>query len=136
MAATAHKLGPGHLKFGSAGTEKEFAAQCSKVELVPSVDSDDNIPVLSGEEIVGDESISWTIGGTLYQSYDSTSLVRWCFDNRLTTVPFTFMPSDESEDEWTGECRIVPLTLGGDVRKRNTSDFEFKLIGEPTPVTV
>lgn len=136
MTALAHKLGPGSLKFGVTGSPKEFAAQCSKVELTPKVDSDDNIPVLSGEEIAGDESIEWTIGGTLYQSYDADSLIRWCFDNRLTTVPFTFLPSDESTDKWSGECRIVPVTIGGEVRKRNTSDFEFKLIGEPEPTTV
>lgn len=134
MAALAHKLGPGSLKFGSVGTEKEFAAQCSNTRLEPSVDSEDNINVLSGEEIAGDETIAWVIAGTLYQRYDADALQDWCFENRLTTLPFEFIPSDVAENKWTGEARIVPITIGGDVKVRNTSDFEFKLIGEPKMV--
>lgn len=131
MSAAAHKLGPGSLKFGSTGTEQEFAAQCSNVRLEPSVDSEDNINVLSGEEIEGDETISWVVAGTLYQRYDADALQDWCFEHRLTTLPFTFIPADAAVNQWTGRARIVPITIGGDVKVRNTSDFEFRLIGEP-----
>lgn len=134
MAAAAHKLGPGSLKFGAVGTEQEFAAQCSNVRLEPSVDSEDNINVLSGEEIEGDETVAWVVAGTLYQRYDADALQDWCFDNRLTTLPFEFVPADTAVNKWTGQARIVPITIGGDVKVRNTSDFEFRLIGEPDMV--
>lgn len=136
MAAQAHKLGPGILKFGSTGTEQEFAAQCSNVRLEPSVDTEDPINVLSGEEIAGDETIAWIVAGTLYQRYDADALQDWCFENRLTTLPFIFLPTQDAVNEWKGNCRIVPITIGGDVKVRNTSDFEFQVIGEPTMTAV
>ena len=136
MAAQAHKLGPGSLKFGSTGTEQEFAAQCSNVRLEPSVDTEDSIAVLSGEELEGDETLTWVVAGTLYQRYDADALQDWCFENRLTTLPFRFIPTQDAVNEWTGSCRIVPITIGGDVKVRNTSDFEFRVIGEPQMVAV
>lgn len=136
MAAAAHKLGPGILTFGSTGTEENFAQQCSNVRLEPSVDAEDPINVLSGEELAGDETVAWILAGTLYQRYDAEALQDWCFTNRLTTMPFTFLPTQDAVNEWKGQCRIVPITIGGDVKVRNTSDFEFQVIGEPSMAPV
>jgi len=134
MPATAHRLGPGTLRLGDAGDATEFAAQATNVRLSPSVNEEDPIPVLSGEEIDGDDSIDWVLAGTLHQSYDREGLVRWCYDNRLQRFPFEFIPNNaESDYGWRGEVKVVPLEVGGDVKARNTSDFEFRCIGEPTP---
>lgn len=134
MAPKAHRTGPGTLTFGETGTPTEFGAQCTNVRLSPSVNEEDTITVLSGEEIAGDDTIDWTVAGTLLQSFDKAGLIHWCYENRLTTVPFKFIPNnEESEYGWQGSAKIVPLEVGGDVKTRNTSDFEFKCIGEPTP---
>lgn len=133
MTAKAHRTGPGTLTFGETGTPTDFSAQCTNVRLSPSVNEEDNITVLSGEEIPGDDTIDWTIAGTLNQSFDKAGLLFYCYENRLTTVPFKFVPNNDlAEYGWEGTAKIVPLEVGGDVKTKNTSDFEFKCIGEPT----
>lgn len=133
MAVKAHKLGPGSMKFGATGTSQEFAAQMTNGRISPSLEEEDNIDVLNGETLDGDDSITWVVAGTLLQSYDKAGLLHWAFENRLAKLPFDFVPNnDESDYGWRGTCKIVPLEVGGDVKTRNTSDFEFKIIGEPT----
>lgn len=132
--AKAETLGPGTLKFGATGDEQEFAQQCSNVRLEPSTDTDDSVPVLSGEEIDGDSTETWVIAGTLYQRYDADALQDWCFDNRLTTMPFTFTPKEGAASSWKGQAKITAITIGGDVKVKNTSDFEFTLVGAPEKV--
>lgn len=137
MPAKSHRLGPGTLSFGETGTPTDFSAQSTNTKLSPSVNEEDNITVLSGEEIAGDDTIDWTISGTLLQSYDRAGLIHWCYENRLKTVPFEFIPNNEESDYgWRGTVKVVPLEVGGDVKAKNTTDYEFKVIGEPVTFDV
>lgn len=131
-APVAHRLGPGSFKIGETGTPAEFGAQCTAMKASPSLSEEDAIPVLNGRELSGDDSIAWTIGGTLLQSFDKKGLIFWAMENSLKELPFVLDPSTENA-EFTveGICKVVPLELGGDVKKRNTTDFEFKVIGDP-----
>jgi hypothetical protein len=132
MPVSAHRLGPGSLKFGTTGTAQEFAAQCTNVKLSPSLNEEDPIDVLNGEALDGDDTITYTLGGTLLQSYEKAGLLHWAFTNALAVLDFDFVPNNvESDYGWKGKAKIVPLEVGGDVKKRNTSDFEFKVIGDP-----
>ena len=135
MATVAHRLGPGSLKIGETGSEKEFAIQTTKTTLTPSVDSEDDINTLDGGTLGGDETETWELGGTLHQSYDEDSLLKYCFENRFsktkTALPFTFIPMTDGAQSWTGELKLRALDVGGDVKKQNTSDFTFPLVGEP-----
>lgn len=133
MAVKAHRLGPGSLKFGETGTAQEFASALTNARLSPSLEEEDNIDVLSGETLDGDDTLEYTLSGTLLQSYDKAGLVHWSHVNRLLVLDFEFIPNTaESDYGWRGKAKIVPLEVGGDVKTRNTSDFEFKVIGEPT----
>ncbi|MHA7293695.1 hypothetical protein [Arthrobacter sp. HLT1-21] len=133
MAVKAHRLGPGVLEFGELGTLTQFGSQTTATKLTPSLEEEDSIPVLSGETLDGDDTLTWTLSGTLLQSYDKAGLLHWAYENRLTVLPFKFTPSTaESDYGWKGFAKIIPLEVGGDVKTRNTSDFEFKVIGEPT----
>lgn len=137
MAVKAHRLGPGSLKFGETGTEQEFASALTNARLSPSLEEEDNIDVLSGEVLDGDDTLEYTLSGTLLQSYDQAGLVHWSYVNRLLVLDFEFIPNTaESDYGWRGQCKIVPLEVGGDVKTRNTSDFEFKVIGEPTTFVI
>lgn len=126
-------LGPGSLKIGETGSEREFAADLSKCTLTPSSSSEDPVPMLDGSNMTGEDTDTWELGGTLYQSYDFGSLEKWCFDNRGEELPFVFTPSNEGGIDWSGIVKIRPVTIGGDVKKKNTSDFTFPLTGDPTP---
>ena len=50
---------------------------CAACSVEPSTDTEDSIPVLSGEEIDGDDTDTAELTGTILQSYDATSLLLW-----------------------------------------------------------
>ncbi|MBF4613272.1 hypothetical protein [Curtobacterium sp. VKM Ac-1376] len=136
MVATSHVLGPGSLKLGETASQRETAQQLTKFSIEPSTDFEDDIPVLSGEVVAGDAKTDWALKGTANQDFGLDSFELWCYQHRIQDVPFLFTPSTAHEVSWSGVCTIVPLTAGGDVKKKNTSDFEFRVIGEPIPVDV
>lgn len=128
----AHRTGPGILTLGEVGTETDFAASCSSIKLSPKVSTGDQVPTLGGGNVSEEDSTTWTLEGSLFQGFRKEDLIRWCFDHRGEEIPFSFTPSEEFSDyDWTGKVKIQPLAVGGDVRKRNTSDFEMTLTGEP-----
>lgn len=126
----AHTLGAGSLLIGDE-PGKEFAVACTKATLEPKADSEDDQYVLSGDVISGEDTFTWSLNTTLFQSYDVDSLTDYLFDNRGKIVPFTYTPSNKHARAWTGNLKIRPMAVGGDVKTRNTSDVEFPLVGEP-----
>lgn len=134
MDIKSHKLGPGFLKFGLTASAQEFGSQCTAVTLEPSVDEEDNIPVLSGEELDGDETESYVLSGSFLQDYSGmTSLLVWCKTNAGNVLPFEFTPSSEGGLLIKGSVKIRAVAIGGDVKTRNTTDFEFKGVGDWVP---
>ncbi|WP_087485749.1 hypothetical protein [Brachybacterium massiliense] len=132
MAVTAHKLGPGVLTVGETGTLREFTSQITNARWTPSVDQEDPIDVLSGEQIADDPNITSVIAGTFLQEYGSEALVTWCWEHRGEVLPFSFQPRSDQQLAISGQCQVLPVEVGGDVKARNTTDFEFPLIGDPT----
>lgn len=125
MAIKSQQLGPGSLKLGETASEREISAQLTKTELTPSVEEGDLIPVLSGEEIEEAEVETWTLGGSLLQDYEAESLELYLYANRGQWQPFTFTPNSVAATIWAGEVKLQAVKVGGDVKKRNQSDFEF-----------
>ena len=65
MAVKSHKLGPGLLTFGSAGSAKEFGAAVTNAVLEPSASDGDTITVLSGDELTDDGEEAWVLKGSV-----------------------------------------------------------------------
>lgn len=126
-------LGPGSLKIGETASAREWAANLTKTELTPDTSADDDVPMLDGSNMSGEEVTSWKLGGSLQQDYEFDSLEKFCFDNMGKELPFVFTPNNEGGIDWSGVVRIRPVKIGGEVKKRNASDFEFPVIGQPTP---
>lgn len=134
MAVKAHKLGPGLLTFGETGSPQEFGSQITNARIEPSVDEEDNIPVLSGEEVDGEETESWILAGSFLQDYSGIeSTLVWCKTNSGTVLPFTFVPNAEEGLQIKGTVKVRAVQIGGDVKTKNTTDFEFKGIGDWIP---
>lgn len=129
-------LGPGSLKLGETGSQREFAAQLTKCAINVNVETEDDVDVLSGETLEGEETYTYELAGTILQDFELDSLEDYCFTNRGTKEPFVFTPNDDAARLFTGVVRIRPVTRGGDVKKRNSSDFTFRIIGDYTPGTV
>lgn len=131
MPIKSTKLGPGQLTFGETGSPTEFGSQITNARVEPSYDTEDPIPVLSGEELAGDETATYVLAGTFLQDYTSmTSLVVWCKENEGTDLPFTFIPSTAGGIQVKGTVKIRAVNVGGDVKTRNTADFEFPGVGD------
>ena len=134
---TAHKLGPGTLKFGDTGSEQEFASHVTTCTISPSFNEEDPIPTLSGDQFVdGDATFEGTISGEFLQEYTVAGLVKWTWDHNGETVPFVFTPRTDAELSWKGECVIRPVNVGGEVKTANTAEFEFRVLELPTIETI
>lgn len=130
MAVKTQKLGPGVLRFGETASEQEFSSQVTSVLIEPDFDSEDNIPVLSGEEVPGDETETYVLSGEFLQEYSMESLLVWCKANSGTVLPFTFTPNSSAGFSVTGSVIIRAVAIGGDVKTSNTSEFEFPGVGD------
>lgn len=130
MPVVSYKMGPGTFKLGTAGV---MDVSCQVTNLIvscsESVESTDPIPVLCGDEIPGEDTVSyaWTVAGTLVQDISSTGVVDYTWDNKGVTVDFEFIPNTVGGRSVTGEVRVIPLPVGGDVNARPTSDFEWQV---------
>lgn len=140
MTVTAKPLGPGLLTIGETGDAKELSVRCTSAAVEWERDKEDDIPVLSGDEVAGEVKYSATLKGKILQDFDSDGLLAWSWQNKGEIMPCIFVPRTDSSIQVTGNVRINPFNLGGDVKKQNDSDFELDFIGEPvldahTPVT-
>lgn len=129
--AASHTLGPGTLTFGEHGSEQEFGGSVTTCTLTPEFDQGDNTPVLSGDTIAGELTETWTLGGEFLQSYDSESLLLWCKINSGKELPFVFKPRADQPLTASGIVTIRATPIGGDVKTRTTSGFEFVCVGVP-----
>lgn len=139
MAISSYKMGPGTLKLGTGGTE-DASAQVTRcvVSTAESVSSTDDVIVLTGETLDGEDTVSldWTLSGALLQDITSAGLIEYTWTNAGDEVDFEFIPNTAAGRKVTGVCRLVPLAVGGDANSRPSSDFEFKVIGTPALGTV
>lgn len=131
MSIKAFKLGPGELTVGETGTPVDFSHQCTKVMVKWSKDTEDPVPVLSGEELAGDTNYTAVLSATLLQDLDAAvdGIVDWSWTHKGEQHPFTFVPLVGKAIN--GVVTVDPIDIGGDVKKRNTSDIEWACVGEP-----
>lgn len=132
MAAKHITVGPGTFTIGADEDLVNLSSQATAVKLVPSVDTDDPILVLSGEIIQGDRSETWTIEGTLVQDLGAAeSTTEYLFNNAGEEKPFSFTPANANGKTITGTLVVEAIEIGGDTGTKAMSDFEFALIGRP-----
>ncbi|QTF71763.1 hypothetical protein [Arthrobacter woluwensis] len=132
MPIKSSKLGPGRLTLGAVGTTQEFASQLRSCKLEPSVDTSDPIPVLSGEELPGDDTLTYVLSGSILDDYTMTGLAVWSKTNAGKTLPFEFVPNTADKLMAKGNVVVQPIAIGGDVKERNENDFEFRGVGDWT----
>lgn len=123
--------GPGTLVFGAPGSEQEFSAQMTSVTIEPDVDAEDDIPVLSGAVVAGEETETFVLSGSFLQDITLTGITTWTWNNSGTVVPFVFIPNTVTDRQVSGEVKVRKTTIGGDVKAKATADFEFPGVGEP-----
>lgn len=129
----AQKLGPGTLKFGKVGSEKEFQSRTTSTKYKPELTLPDRKKMLDHSTFQGEGEWSGSISGTFFQEYSMAGLIAWCFNNAGKEMPFIFTPlNGKGNQQYSGTCIIMPVEVGGDPDKTNESEFEFPVIGKPT----
>jgi hypothetical protein len=134
MTILSYKLGPGSLSLGSSPLDVSAQVTKCTVEADEKVDTEDAVDVLSGEQLPEEETASYEFKMTATFIQDTLldgGLVAYTWTNMGQTVPFTFIPNTVGARKVTGNLRLIPLAIGGDVKKRNTSDWSVKIIGTP-----
>ena len=137
MAVNAITVGPGTLTIGETGTMSTLSSQITACRLVPSVENEDPLNVLSGEQAPGDRSESWALTGTILQDLGAVeSTTEFMFEHRGQQMPFEFIPATAAGKAFSGQLVVEAIEMGGDVKTKPTSDFELQLVGEPTLAAV
>lgn len=124
-------LGPGILEFGETGSLKDFSCQVTSVTVGMEPDRDDPTPTLCGDSLVGEATYNAELEATLVQDLEESGIVKWSWDHRGETVPVRYVPNRAAGLEVTGRVIIDPISIGGDVKVRNTSDITYSFVGEP-----
>ena len=126
-------LGPGTLTIGQTASAKEFAGSVSKIELSSSFSEDDPTPLLDGSNLDGETTETQTLKVTMFQDYEFAGLTTWTHEHANETLPFTFEPvRDAGTIRIRGELKVRRITIGGEVKKKNTADAEFPVTGLAT----
>jgi hypothetical protein len=139
MTINSTKVGPGVLTFAAVA----FQAQCKSAVLQATevVDSTAKVDVLSGETLAQQDTATYTyqLVVTFLQDLGqpaSTGIVAYSWANAGTTKAFVYTPSNAAaagSKTWSGNLRIVPLNVGGDVVPQAAeSQVTFQVIGTPT----
>lgn len=134
MTILSYKLGPGTLKLGSGPLDASAQVTAIAVEPQEDVTNTDAIDVLSGEQLAAEEDASYSYKLTatfLQDTLAAAGLVDFTWQNAGATVDFEFVPNTVLDRAVSGQLRCVPLKIGGDVKKRNTSDWSVSIIGTP-----
>lgn len=125
------KMGPGLLTVGSAGSPQDISKRCTSVKIAWGVDAEDDTPVLSGDVEAGDRTYTATLEATVYQDdLRDGEFVSWSWQYKGEQFPFTFTPFTDGRSV-SGIVLVDPLDVGGDVKKKNTSDIKWACLGEP-----
>lgn len=126
-----YRLGPGTLTLG--GSEFNMQLSNCRVDPTENVDSGDDLNLLDGSTLEGvdDATYSYVLAGTIVQDLNDDGITAYTWANKGDEVAFVFTPVTARVAAIEGTVRIVPLTIGGDVKARNTADFSFAIIGEP-----
>ena len=91
----------------------------------------DPTDVLSGEQLPGDRTTTWTLNGNFLQDISENGISTYTLEQAGTTVPFTYIPNDIEARSISGNVIIDPTEIGGDVKTRANADFEFGCVGTP-----
>ena len=133
MAAKVFKLGPGTLKLGPTATALDISCQLTNAVLTPDKDTEDPVTVLCGDTIPGASTYQWKITGTALVDVSAGGMVEYTWTNQNRVAAFEFVPNAEAGATFSGEVIIDPLAVGGDSGKNMAQDFEWSLVGAPTP---
>ena len=133
MPINSYKMKNGTFTIGTAPLDVSCQVTSLTVKPAENVTTEDAVHVLCGDTLESSDTVdySFTVEGTVLQDLAAAGVVDYTWTHMGEEVAFVFVPDLVTDRSVTGVCRIVPLTIGGDVPTRPTSDFVWKCIGTP-----
>lgn len=126
-------LGPGSLVFGEVGVDQlDISCQVTACKVTFDSDKEDDLPTLCGGTITGEKIYTAKLEASAAQDLETNGLIDWTWKNAAKEVPVRFLPRNDEVATIAGRVVIDPVEFGGDVKKRNISEFEFDFVGLPT----
>ena len=120
---------------GAGGTAADFTCQVTNLLVTGDYDNDgDPESTLCGAVLGAPRrSSGYHLSGTFIQDFDNPNgLNRFTYDHELEDVPFVFIPNDtDTTPTVNGVATVEFADLGGDVRTRVTSDFDWICANRP-----
>jgi hypothetical protein len=135
MSIEDDQLDHGSLTVGPKGSPVlTLSCQVTKVSLEPKTnESGDKIATLCGDELSTDVTTDWSLKFTGVQDWgNKTGFINYAFDHDGEIADFEFSPKADKGPTWSGKVQIRAVVIGGDVKKRITSDAEWPCQGKPT----
>ena len=129
MAIQHYTVGPGKLTFSSPSGS--FESQVTAARVTASSKRSDDLKVLSGESIPGESDYTFNLEGSCLQDLKKSGFVDFTWTNMGKTASFTYTPNSSLAATVTGQVVIDPISVGGNVGERATSDFSFPCVGLP-----
>ena len=130
MAIRAYTVGPGTLTFTGAKAE-QVSSHITAARITTNANRGDNLKVLSGEEIPGESTYTFALEVSCLQDLDQHGLIDFSWTYMGTAVPFVYTPNTENEAQVSGQVVVDPISIGGPVGDRATSDFTWNIVGKP-----
>lgn len=131
MPAKAHVLGPGKLLLGAAVNQLDFSCQITNGTITTDSDKDDDLPVLCGDVVPGETTLSATLEAEILQDYDLGGVIDFTWKNGGKELAFEFVPNLARAAKLKGTVTVLPMDIGGDVKKKNTSKVKWACVGMP-----
>lgn len=132
MPTKSYVVGKGVLKITTPDKALDLAVQVTSAKITPSVKRDDDIVVLSGATIAGATNYTATLEFTALQDLTANGVIDYSWKNAGQEVQFEFSPAKQGAMKFAGAVIIDPITAGGDVNARATSEVKWNCIGMPS----
>lgn len=130
MAIKSVTVGPGDLTF--ATDSQTFASQITSARVTVGVNRGDELKVLSGESIPAEATYTYELEATALQDLSANGIVDWSWKQAGKTATFVYTPNKVNAATIKGTVVVDPISVGGEVGQRATSDFTFPIVGTPT----
>lgn len=130
MAIKSVTVGPGDLTF--ATDSQTFASQITSARVTVGVNRGDELKVLSGESIPAEATYTYELEATALQDLSANGIVDWSWKQAGKIASFVYTPNKANAATIKGNVVVDPISVGGEVGERATSDFTFPIVGTPT----
>lgn len=130
MAVTDSRVRNGKLTLTAGADTVEAACQAKNVRIDADIDGgDDRIEVLCGDVMTGSASPRDTLHIESIQDFtDPAGVQAFLWRNRGQVADFTWQPTADTNEVWSGKVTVVAPSVGGDVNTQLDYSLDLPIV--------